>query len=63
VEYDGSKRYLWLIQIADRRQPDADYVVIHELMHVKTGLVDPAYEPWIHDVSLALARLYKNGGK
>jgi hypothetical protein len=31
-------------------------VLVHELLHVRTGLTDPIHEAWIDDLARALVR-------
>ncbi|CAB4165908.1 hypothetical protein UFOVP836_1 [uncultured Caudovirales phage] len=47
----------WLIKIRRGWINDPEIVLVHGLLHVRTGCTDQAHEPWIRDVAAALVGL------
>jgi hypothetical protein len=41
---------------------DPDFIICHELLHVRTGLTDATHEAWICDVAAALVALKRRAG-
>lgn len=61
AEFDDCRASHWTIKIRRGRHVDPDTLLVHELLHVRTGLTDAAHEAWICDVSQAITRLYFAG--
>lgn len=53
VSFDDARATRWSIRFR-RDVPQPDEVVVHELLHVKSGLLDARDEAWIVDVSRAI---------
>lgn len=52
----------WLIKISTGTLDDPEALLVHELLHVRTGCTDQAHETWIRDVAAALVALRRSGG-
>ena len=57
VEYFRAIEDGWTIKLRRGKHADAELTMVHELLHVKTGLTDQCHEPWIRDVAAALVAL------
>ena len=56
AEYDGSQSPVWTVRLRKGLRADMERVLVHELLHVRTGLTDPCHESWIDDLARALVR-------
>lgn len=56
AEYDGSQSPVWTVRLRRGLRTDMERVLVHELLHVRTGLTDPCHEAWIDDLARALVR-------
>jgi len=56
AEYDGSQSPVWTVRLRRGLRADMERVLVHELLHVRTGLTDPCHEAWIDDIARALVR-------
>lgn len=51
----------WLIKIQRGYIDDPEIVLVHELLHVRTGCTDQVHEPWIRSIAALLVRLKRSG--
>ena len=51
----------WVIKISTGDLDDPEALLVHELLHVRTGCTDQCHEPWIRDVAAALVGLKRRG--
>ena len=58
AEFDDTRAQHWTIRVRRGAHADIDWLLAHELLHVKTGLTDATHEAWICDVARALAEKY-----
>jgi hypothetical protein len=61
VDFDDERATHWRIKIRRGRHANPERVMVHELLHVKTGLTDATHEAWICDVADALLARRENG--
>ena len=54
VDFDDERANNWRIKIRRGKHLNPERVIVHELLHVKTGLTDATHEAWICDVADAL---------
>jgi len=54
ADFDDERASRWRIKIRRGKHANPERVMVHELLHVKTGLTDAAHEAWICDVADAL---------
>jgi len=47
----------WQIKVSTGDMDDPEALLVHELLHVRTGCTDQAHEPWIRDLAAALVAL------
>lgn len=52
----------WSIKISTCDLDDPELLLVHELLHVRTGCTDQCHEPWIRALAAALVGLKRNGG-
>lgn len=54
VDFDDERANHWRIKIRRGKHANPERVMVHELLHVKTGLTDATHEAWICDITDAL---------
>lgn len=57
VSFDDARATQWSIRFRPD-VPKPDEIVVHELLHIKSGLLDARDEAWIVDVSRAIVAGY-----
>lgn len=57
AEFDDRRAQHWTVKIRRGKHAEPDWLMCHELLHVRTGLTDAAHEAWICDVAAALVGL------
>lgn len=56
ADFDDERASIWRVRIRRGRHANPDRLLVHELLHVRTGLTDAAHEAWICDVAAAITR-------
>jgi hypothetical protein len=59
AEFDDTRATHWTIKVRRGYHADPALIMVHELLHVRTGLTDATHEAWICDVSAALVKGYR----
>ena len=59
ADFDDCRATRWTIKIRRGRHADPALILVHELLHVRTGLTDATHEAWICDVAAALVALHR----
>lgn len=56
ADFDDQRATLWRIRIRRGCHERPDELLVHELLHVRTGCTDACHEAWICDVARAITR-------
>lgn len=59
ADFDDERATKWTVRVREGKHVNPDYLLVHELLHVRTGLTDACHEAWICDVARAIARRRK----
>lgn len=56
ADFDDSRATRWVVKIRRGCHERPDELLVHELLHVRTGCTDACHEAWICDVARAITR-------
>lgn len=56
ADFDDERATKWAVRIRSGTHARPDRLLVHELLHVRTGCTDAIHEGWICDIADALTR-------
>lgn len=56
ADFDDERATKWTVRVREGHHARPDELLVHELLHVRTGLTDACHEAWICDAAKAMVR-------